>query len=362
MAPALEASGARTVVFEVAGTIDLSADIIIRDPFITVAGQSAPSPGIMLKNAGIQVRTHDVLIQHIRIRVGDAPEGPDPTNRDALQIIGNPSYNVLIDHVSASWAIDENMSTWYPVQNITISNCIVGEALYDSLHSKVTHSMGPLIGDHAENVSVIGNLLASNNERGPRIKGDVSAVILNNLTYNIGSFTYSAVGGNGPVQVSAVGNLFQAGPNTGSSTKAMYVENGTTAGSQVYYSDNDDSNSSGLTYGTSFNPAASTPPIWHSSLTVRDRNTVESWVLNNAGARPADRDSVDMRVVNEVSSRSGYRIDSVSEVGGWPNLPETHRPLTFPENPNGDDDGDGYTNIEKLLHQMAAEVEGKANL
>jgi len=357
---AIEASGPRTVVFEVGGTIALLTDLIIDDPFITIAGQSSPSPGIMLRNAGIQVRTHDVLIQHLRIRVGDAPEGPDPTNRDALQIIGNPSFNVVIDHVSASWAIDENMSTWYPVENITISNCIISEALYDSLHSKGPHSMGLLIGDHAKNVTVVGNLLASNNYRMPRVTGDASVVILNNVSYNSGDgYAFAALGGAGPVQVSAVGNIFQYGPDTRSNALTMHLEAGNTEGSSVYYSDNHASSSIGFTYDTSFDPRVSSPPVWHSSLTVRDSSTVENWVLSNAGARPADRDVVDERVVSEVSSRSGYMINSQSEVGGWPDLQSTYRAFTIPANPNGDDDGDGYTNVEEILSQMAATVEGR---
>jgi hypothetical protein len=85
---------------------------------------------------------------------------------------------------------------------------------------------------------------------------------------------------------------------------------------------------------------------------------VENWVLANAGARPADRDSVDKRLANEVKSRSGAIIDSTSEVGGWPSLAKNTRTFNV-SNPSGDDDGDGYTNIEEILHQMAAQVEGR---
>jgi hypothetical protein len=84
---------------------------------------------------------------------------------------------------------------------------------------------------------------------------------------------------------------------------------------------------------------------------------VEQWVLAKSGARPADRDAVDERIVNEVATRTGRIINSPSEVGGWPELPEYYRRFTIPLNPRADFDGDGYTNIEEILHSMAAKVE-----
>ena len=99
------------------------------------------------------------------------------------------------------------------------------------------------------------------------------------------------------------------------------------------------------------------PPVVVSGLRIRPVEEVREWVLSNAGARPADRDPVDNRVVNSVSQRVGNIPQSQEDVGGWPVLDENHRTLTAPEEPNGDADGDGYTNLEEWLHASAADVE-----
>src|SRR5688572_14531451 len=115
------ASGPRICVFEVSGTIRMTRNLHVAQPFITIAGQTAPSPGINIRGAGISVSTHDVLIQHLRVRVGDDLDGPAGTNRDGLGIANeaSPPYNVVIDHCSFSWSIDEAISTWYEVGDIT---------------------------------------------------------------------------------------------------------------------------------------------------------------------------------------------------------------------------------------------------
>jgi hypothetical protein len=358
---AIDASGARIIVFEVGGTISLSSDLNIRNPFVTIAGQTAPSPGIMLRNAGIRVNTNDVLIQHLRIRVGDGPTGPSPSNRDALQILGPNSYNVVVDHISASWAIDENVSTWYNgLRDVTISNSIVSEALHRSLHSKGAHSMGVLVGDYAKNISLIGNLLAHNNERNPLLKGGTSTVVVNNVFYNPGPWEFFNIVddyGAGASSASVVGNVWLKGPST-TATVAIKVSSRMPSGTRVHHRDNIVSPGLSLSSIPS-GYVVSTPPVWVSPLTVRSANTVENHVLSFAGARPADRDAVDKRIATEVKNRTGRIIDSQSQVGGWPNLPQTYRAFNIPNNPHGDDSGNGYTNIEEVLYRMALEVEGR---
>jgi hypothetical protein len=103
---------------------------------------------------------------------------------------------------------------------------------------------------------------------------------------------------------------------------------------------------------------ASSPPTWNSGLDAMSAEEAFDWVLANAGARPADRDAVDERIVRGVIDGSGRIIDSQDEVGGWPSLEQNRRILTLPSNPGSDEDGDGYTNLEEWLHDFAAEVEG----
>jgi pectate lyase len=355
----------RIIVFEVSGTIILSANLVISNPYITIAGQTAPSPGITLRRGTLTVASHDVLVQHLRIRVGDDPGGPDPTNRDGIQIL-SPSYNVVIDHISASWAIDENGSTW-DVSDVTISNSIFSEGLNNSLHHKGPHSKGFLIGDKSKRITFSRNLLANNVERHPLIKAGSSVLLLNNLIYNPAVTDYVAIGiddeGHGPAYLSAVGNVFISGRDTptrtGKSCYAFVVGGKTAAGTQFYLKDNYHPN--GPTWrGPAVMKVDYHPPdTWLPSVKIINSGAVESLVLANAGARPADRDTVDKRVVNMVKTRTGSIINTPGQVGGWPQLQKNYRVFPVPANPNEDSDGDGYTNIEKTLHQKAAEVEGR---
>src|SRR5688572_9020100 len=151
----IDASGPRTCVFEVSGSIRITSDLIIRNGNLHIAGQTAPSPGIMIRGAAIKITASDVVIQHLRVRAGDDLNGPDLTNRDALKIEGiaaKPVKNVVIDHCSFSWATDEIASAWGPHDDITFSNNIFSEPLHDSGHQAYSgsgtmkHGYGVLFG------------------------------------------------------------------------------------------------------------------------------------------------------------------------------------------------------------------------
>ncbi|MCF0261612.1 MAG: hypothetical protein HUK23_01705, partial [Sphaerochaetaceae bacterium] len=197
---ALEAEGPRIVVFEVAGVIDLGKkQIKIKNPYLTVLGQTAPSPGITCIRGGITFNTHDIIFQHIRFRMGDAGaeigEGFEPEISTGAN--GN-SYNIVVDHCSVSWGVDENLSVSgkrgtgpeNASHDITYSNNIIAEGLAWSVHSKQTmnHSMGTLVMDDCTNISIIGNFYAHNYERNPWFKGNSSGLIVNNLIYDPGAW------------------------------------------------------------------------------------------------------------------------------------------------------------------------------
>jgi pectate lyase len=219
---AINFEGPRVIVFDVSGYIDITLDgeIKVNNPFLTIAGQTAPSPGITLKGNGLSIRTHDVLIQHIRIRVGDDPSGELGSQRDGLEIADHPEgsnicYNVVIDHVSVSWGLDENMSIIQGARNITIANSINSEALNSPLHSNGGQSYGLLYDGSLRNISVIGNLFAHNDGRNPRVKGDQESVFINNVVYNWRQQSSSHGGLNlGPIKTSIIGNVYIRGLST----------------------------------------------------------------------------------------------------------------------------------------------------
>lgn len=163
---ALKQAGKRLVVFEVGGVIDLAKKkLLITEPFLTIAGETAPPPGITLIRGGITVRTNNVRISHLMVRPGDNNEAPlSGWESDGISVSGKNAYDVHIDHCSLTWAIDENLSASgprdkghdYTSKRITFSNSIIGEALDYATHKKGKHSKGLLI---HQQLSVIPFLL-----------------------------------------------------------------------------------------------------------------------------------------------------------------------------------------------------------
>lgn len=359
---ALDATGPRVVVFEVSGTIKVTSDLAIRNPFITVAGQTAPAPGIMIRGAALTILTHDVLVQHVRVRAGDDAEGPAKDNRDALKIDNNngQTRNVVIDHCSFSWSVDENVSIWHNgLYNVSILNCVISEGLYIAGHPGyppgTAHSKGLIVGGGVSKVSVLRNLLAHNHQRNILV-GDLTAKNIeevNNVIYNWGSTGADTKG-----DLNVIGNHFIAGPNT--TGPSLYVR---TSEARMYVNDN---------IGTSWWPGsvATASPVTGSvvpSSAIMASADVLNSVLKNAGACPAWRDAVDERVIGEVRTQTGGFKNTVAEAGGWPVLNENYRPVDsqiagagpIPVAPAKDSDNDGYTDVEEWLHQLALQAEGR---
>src|SRR5262245_450053 len=236
----IDATGPRTCIFDVSGVITLTADMAIRNGNLTIAGQTAPAPGIMIRGAALKIHGSDVLIQHLRIRVGDDPNGPDPNNRDALKIEGavdRTVQNVVIDHCSFSWSIDEVASVWGPNDNITFSNNIFAEPLNESMHIEddgtptlIPHGYGVLLGSSAAGgrVTMTGNLFAHIVERNPLSRAR-ELVFVNNLVYDRRNMDLDLQSQDGRVTLgSVVGNHFIWGASYVRTNKPITVRtNGT---------------------------------------------------------------------------------------------------------------------------------------
>jgi len=384
----IDGTTARTCVFEVSGVIRLTADLIIRNSKITIAGQTAPSPGIMIRGAAIRIQASDVLIQHIRVRTGDDTIGPDPDNRDSLKIEGSttkPVKNIVIDHCSFSWAIDEIASAWGPTDNITFSNNIFAEPLNESIHPAYSgtgvqkHGFGVLYGSApGSSFTMVGNLMAHIVERNPLSRAS-EFVFVNNVVYDRGTMDVDLQSQDGVItKSSVVGNVFLRGPSFSRDTRPIMVRTSGSQtlffGSRVYTRDNyapESTNGLITLFGgdvISSLMQTVTIPVWNTGLTARSTasNAVYDRVLKFAGARPADRDVVDKRIVQSVKSRNGQVINCVASngttrcsknAGGWPSYAQNRRTLTLPANPNTVT-SNGYTNLENWLHSLDLNVAG----
>ncbi|WP_437759947.1 pectate lyase family protein [Sorangium sp. So ce1389] len=344
---ALATPGPRIIVFEVGGVIDLDkARLDITEPFVTIAGQTAPSPGITLIRGGMRIRTHDVRIQHLRFRMGDAGAAPASGFEPDVTTDGASAYNIVIDHCSVAWGVDENLSVSGPrfdgpdgtSRRVTLSNNIIAEGLVESVHEKGSHSMGTLVHDYCTDVTVVGNLYAHNNERNPWYKGFATGTIVNNVVYNPGKWAMRL----GPVirewessgitpeppRVSIVGNYMRHGVNTMPGLPMV----GTNSLGSAYLEDNIAVDALGAAAPIASPDIVVLPekPVWPDGLVALPATSVVDSVLAHAGARPRDRDEVDLRIIADVVSGGGMFVNSQEEVGGYPTAEPTSRPLVVP--------------------------------
>lgn len=350
LAEALRAKGPRVVVFEVGGVIDLAGQsLAIREPFVTVAGQTAPSPGITLIKGGLQIATHDVVVRHLRVRPGEAGRAKKSGwEVDGIAAIG--ASRVLIDHCSATWATDENLSPSGPrfegatpddwrkntSHNITISNCLIAESLSKSTHRKGEHSKGSLLHDNTNAIAVIGNLYASNVERNPLAKGGVHAVIVNNWISNPGRRAIHHILSEGewkghtplPSRLAIVGNVLEHGPDT-PAQMPLFFNHGESP-LELFMEDNlafDAARAPVPLVGGKVPPLLEKRPLWPDGFVPLAAEKVKAHLAENVGARPWDRDPIDARIIRTALDGTGKIIDSETAVGGYPTAAPTHAPF-----------------------------------
>lgn len=396
----------RIIVFKVGGTIELKDALYIHDPYVTVAGQTAPGDGITLKNMGLTIVSHDVLIQNIRIRPGNegAVKGSD---NDGVGILGKEyggdTYNVVLDHVSVSWAEDENISLIGDVHDVTISNSIISEALNRSRHAKETHSAGLLIRD-TNNFTIRNTILAHNAFRNPDITNNSLRInmlgeLVNNVIYNWGNLgtelQNTSSSGSDTVRVNIVGNTYRYGGDT--EGKWPVVQD-SEAFSKLYVANNDVQDFMALITPQDIlahNLSNDSYLIVTGNDVVVDKSVIDTHIranqfntpasksavsasrayndaLSGSGVSKPRRDSVDDRIIADVRNRTGKIInDPENDVGGYPALRSGTAPLDSDhdgmsdvwETSQGlnvndkadsskDKDADGYTNIEEYLFSL----------
>ena len=385
---AVEAEGPRTVVFRVSGTIELESDLRIQNPFITIAGQTAPGDGITIKGY-LGINADDVIIRYIRVRT-------DGRGRDGDAINGRYNNNIIIDHVSASWGTDEVLSLYHN-RCVTIQNTIISEAVGDGEGHKFGGIWGNNYGTYHH------NLIAHNDSRNPRFASGAGHVdFRNNVIYNWGY--NSAYGGeahqrndrrNPPVEfslINMVANYYKPGPATRSNVRSRFVGPSSRDGAadlgQWYIAGNFVDGSPRVTADNWLGVEPSRPDVIENLRLGSEFRLTEPWpampivqesaeeayktVLDHVGAS-LRRDPVDARIIEEVRTGTATYgngiISSPQDVGGWPELMSLPAPVDSdgdgmpdwweikygldpkdPSDANGDLNGSGYTNIEEYLN------------
>jgi pectate lyase len=356
---AVNAKGPRIVVFRVSGTIDMGSDLVIKNPNITIAGQTAPGGGICLKGRGFYISTRDAVVRYLRIRRGTG-------NADALAIGG--AENIIVDHCSVSWGTDETINTWHGSKNITIQWTIISEALHHRNHGFAA-SLGGV------NASYHHMLLANCPGRNPSVAGNSEHPTINmdwrnNVIYNWGHRTCD---GN-PNSINVVNNYYKPGPNQ---QLDLFVR---LQGGKWYVSGNvwegkpERSQDNHAFVGGNKDMLVNTP---FPTAPIKPCTAEEAYkmVLADVGASMPSRDSHDTRIIKEATTGiptygKGICLNP-ADVGGWPELKSTEPPADSDAdgmadawetekglNPNDasdgpkDRDGDGYTNVEEYINGL----------
>lgn len=400
---AIEASGARTIVFRVSGTIRLESSLTIRNDNITIAGQTAPGDGITIRDFPVLVGADNVIIRFLRFRMGDEAE------QEADALGGRYHKSIMVDHCSMSWSTDECVS-FYINENFTLQWSIISESLRISVHDKGAHGYGGIWG--GRKASFHHNLLAHHDSRNPRLgeaRGDAYALtdlvdLRNNVIYNWGG--NSCYGGEA-MNVNIVNCYYKAGPATSAHNRIIAIDKLMEHGYPIsdtwgkFYIDGNHLTASAQasednwTYGvynqfhsnygtvTQEEKEAMRIDLPHNPGEIVTHSAEEAYshVLKHGGASLV-RDTVDLRILHDVrtgtasymdggnGSTNGI-IDTQAAVGDWPVLNSIQSPVDSdsdgmpddwetdrglnpddPEDRNGDRIGDGYTNLEEYLNGL----------
>ena len=396
---AIEEKGARTIVFDVAGIIELQSALKVQNGDVTIAGQTAPGDGICLKNYNFRIHASNVIVRFIRCRMGDEKQTED----DAMNLYtgNNDLQDVIIDHCSLSWSTDE-CGSFYGMTNFSLQWCILSESLRNSVHGKGKHGYGGIWG--GTNATYHHNLLAHHDSRNPRLdhdyvstlKGPVSLV--NNVIYNWGdNSTYGGESANDRGEYkkyNIINNYYKPGPATAAG-KVRFIDpwtkdcsncskatgSSTIVPGHFYMDGNVMDGDNGKTADNWTGTTASAEVIANiksaarfsyaekaASLSLQPAADAYTTVLGYAGAS-FKRDAVDARVTRETKngnytytgsngSTNGF-IDTQADVGGWPAYGATEDEKAAVKDTDGDGIPDAVEDAFGLDKASAADGAAK---
>ncbi|MFC1504678.1 CARDB domain-containing protein, partial [Spirochaetota bacterium] len=367
---AVSQSTPRIIIFNVGGIIGLTSNIDIIHPYITIAGQTAPGDGIVLKNGGIHIKTHDVIIRHLSSRPGDLP-GQDYESRDALSI-SSGAHHVIIDHTTLAWSTDEVLGFQESgYSDVTVQWCIIAEPLHCSNHPEGCHGYNVLLGGRepvvSKNVTMHHNLLAYAIDRNPRVQGVNVLDYRNNVTYGC---RWAANVSLSSARINMVDNLYQdAMFNVYPSYIAMNYDD---TEFKVYAAGNKKDDGTDVNKLESKN--VSSVPFSAPSIPQDPLSSLFTVVTSDAGAIKPKRDPIDERLINRINSQGSGYINSPNDVGGYTGIAQAQTTRIDSDSdglPDSWEDShwldkndpldanktapNGYTHIENWINELAGE-------
>ena len=328
---ALATCGPCVVLFDVSGVIRLESDLTISGGPVTVAGETAPSPGVILYGGTLRIRASDVVVSHLAIYPGSTTDPERAKSRDGISVYGSVSKQqtigrIVLRNVSVGWGVDENIGLQGLVDGIRIERALISHPLRHGGHPKGSHSMNLLLGSSVGRVVVLGSVLAGADQRSPRLTTGNRVTFVNNLVVAPGTAAShvepsSEVSGSGAIDM--IGNAFVAAPFTNCRRLAIHIDDAflaPSASTPVYLADNHVDN--GRKPGCLRLPPVDLPGLASAPLTrvagwplTRGRD-VEAAVLPFAGSHPIARNPIDARLVAEICSGTVGLLDDERGRGG----------------------------------------------
>jgi hypothetical protein len=333
---ALGVAGPRVIVFDVAGYIDLQSDLTIENGQVTIAGQTAPGPGVVLRGGTVNIRASDIVVEHVAIYAGSSANPERAANRDGINIYGRPSRkmwvkNVVLRNLSVGWGVDENIGINGLVDGVKIERSLIAEALMRGGHPKGEHSMNLLLGNPVKTVLILGNVFAASNQRSPRLTQGNIVEFLNNLVYGFGrkaSHIDSSKSMAGAARIDVIGNLYGRTPDSRCNQRLVQISETffkSEPPSKVHVADNTEmlrevdgcqpanADDSRIAQRLSPIPLAIVPS-WH----LVPSESIYPGILDLVGSHPARRNPIDARILNGIRDGTIRLVDNEQQIGGWP--------------------------------------------
>lgn len=370
---ALEQGGPRVIVFEVSGYIDLKSDLTIREGKVTIAGQTAPKPGVIIRGGGVAIRASDVVIEHIAVYPGSAQDPAVAENRDGISLYGSPSRqqwlrNVVLRHVSVGWGVDENIGVQGLIDGLRVEHSLIAEPLRRGGHPKGAHSMNLLLGNTVRSVEILDNVFATGNQRNPRLTQGNIVSMQNNFIYGYGAAATHIDDSKDIINTGAidiVGNVYRPTAESRCGQPPILIGAGFFAReprTRVFLADNIDiGDTLNCRKGTNEPDTSQLAPSRTAPIPFRQAQPaakVYPAILARAGARPAERNPIDARIIAAIADGSGRQIDDEMAVGGWPALASVTQPLALPVPAGNRFDADGVRRLARWLCDSSRSVAG----
>jgi hypothetical protein len=339
---ALSSPGPRVVLFAVGGTVNLQSDLIIEHGQVTIAGESAPSPGVILRNGTLRIRASDVVISHLSVYPGSSTDPKAAENRDGITVYGSPSRRrsvggVVLRNLSVGWGVDENIGLQGLTDGVRIENALIAQPLRNGGHPKGAHAMNVLLGNLVGRVVITNSVLAASDQRSPRLTSGNRVSFVNNLVFGHGRVATHIdrsreIFNSGVIDI--IGNAYIVSGSSSCREPLIRIDRtffDSTPATSVHLGDNIIvGEGRGCTFPPASAPGLSPQPVAGPAGKTLPARSVFPDILRRVGAHPAQRSALDRRILDGISSGSLPILENEAAHAAEADWPQKSHALSVP--------------------------------